>query len=297
MHTLIACLLENRRLIRFSVARRKFGVSLGLGLGMGWLSGCALDIRKPQPSSSSLAHHLLHAGAIDVLLLGEQHNAPEHQQQHQQVIEAWSQAQRLGAVVLEMADAGHDTTSLAPDASPADVQSRLAWKDNAWPWSVYQPAIMSAVAHGVPVIGGNLPRERHREVMRDAAWDSRVSPQARQALEEAVREGHCDLLPASQLRPMTRIQIARDASIAQTVLTALPPKQTVIVLCGAQHAHRRLGIPVHLPNHTRLHSVRLSTNNTSPSNPAEYDTVWTTAPLPQKDHCADLRSLQKNQTP
>lgn len=262
------------------------------GLGLGALQACTLS--RPASAPARLVQHLrdLHEVSreepMDALLLGEQHDAPEHQALHQAVIEAWCLAHDVSAVVLEMADAGQDTRGLSPQASAAQVQARLAWSDSAWPWAAYGPAVMTAVAHGVPVIGGNLPRQRHREVMRDAAWDARVSPQARQALEDAVREGHCHLLPESQLRPMTRIQIARDARMADTLVAAHQnDPRTVILLCGVQHAHRQQGVRAHLPTSLRCHSVALTTGKDDAS--AAYDTVWHTAPVPEQDHCAHLK--------
>lgn len=288
MHTPPVSPLLAREAAAFMPTRRQtLGWSLGLGLGL--LQACAA--RRPWPSNA-LAQHLRQFEPIDVLLLGEQHDAPEHHALHQAVIAAWHSAQGVSAVVLEMADAGHDTRGLPPTASPAEVQARLAWSDQAWPWAAYGPAVMSAVAQGVVVMGGNLPRTRHREVMRDAAWDARVSPEVRQALETAVREGHCHLLPATQWPTMTRIQIARDVSMAHTVLQAHQAKRTVVMLCGLAHAHKQQGIPAHLPSTLRCHSVRLSADAYNGS--GAYDTVWRTAPVAEKDHCAALeKQFQK----
>lgn len=257
--------------------------------------------------------HLRRFPAIDVLLLGEQHDAPEHQALHQTVVAAWGQTQDLRALVLEMAEAGRDTHGLPPDSDETLVQARLAWSETAWPWAVYGPMVMTAVAQGIPVLGGNLPHQRHREVMQDAAWDARVSAQTRQALEEAVDEGHCKLLPSAQLRPMTRIQIARDVSLAQTIAHAMTlapskkaapqrPPRTVLVVCGHQHAHKQHGIPAHLSSTLSVHSVRLSPDVVTPTSglarpvtvvdaafDLAFDTVWPTQALPPKDYCATLR--------
>lgn len=292
--------------------------SLGLGLGVGLFQGCSRDALlvgddevglgvSPSPPLS-LVQHLRRFPAIDVLLLGEQHDAPEHQALHQTVLAAWGQTQDLRALVLEMAEMGRDTHGMSSHSGEALVQARLAWSEAAWPWAVYGPMVMTAVAQGIPVLGGNLPRQRHREVMQDAAWDARVSAQTRQALEVAVDEGHCKLLPSAQLRPMTRIQIARDASLAQTITHAMTlapspeaserPPRTVLVVCGHQHAHKQHGIPAHLSSTLAVHSVRLSPNvvvtpTSGLARPvavvdAAFDTVWPTQALPPKDYCATL---------
>jgi uncharacterized iron-regulated protein len=235
----------------------------------------------------------LHAlGRPDVLLLGEQHDAPDHQRQHLAAVQMLASVGELGAVVLEMADAGHDTRGLPADASPAQVQQALAWRDSAWPWADYGPAIMAAVQARVPVFGGNLPRQRNAAVMKEPAWDTRVPPNVLATQQEAVREGHCNLLAPGQAGPMTRIQIARDVQLAQTASTAHTAQaasmrgQTVLLLSGSQHAHRQLGVPLHLPPGLRVKTVRLATDGLRPDDETGFDAVWTTPPLPPRDHCA-----------
>jgi uncharacterized iron-regulated protein len=92
---------------------------------------------------------------------------------------------------------------------------------------------------------------------------------------------------------MTRIQIARDVSMADTIVTAHQHDQrTVILLCGLQHAHQRQGVPAHLPTSLRCHSVRLTADGYEASE--AYHTVWRTTATPEKDHCAELeKQLQK----
>ena len=114
----------------------------------------------------------------DALLLGEQHDAPGHHLLERQVV-AWLAARgQLAALALEMAEQGHGTAGLPPDASQAQVRAALAWNDDAWPWRDYGPAIMAAVRAGVPVLGANLPAARLREAMRDTALDTRLPPPA-----------------------------------------------------------------------------------------------------------------------
>lgn len=239
-------------------------------------------------ATAPLGNRLSLMGSPDVLLLGEQHDAPEHQQLQHAVVQALAQRHALAAVVLEMADTGQGTGHLPPDASPTLVQQALAWRQNAWPWETYGPAIMAAVRAGVPVLGGNLPRSRHAEVMRDARWDARVPPDVLARQQAAVIDGHCGLLPASQTGPMTRIQLARDVHMAQALVSAAVPGQTVLLLTGSQHAHRQLGVPLHLPGHLGVTSVRLDASGSRPDDGQAFDAVWPTAPLAPKDHCAEL---------
>lgn len=236
-----------------------------------------------------VAQRLRALGTPDVLMLGEQHDAPDHQRQHLATVQTLANLGELGAVVLEMADAGHDTRSLPANATPAQVQQALAWRDNAWPWAHYGPTVMAAVAAGVPVIGGNLPRQRNAAVMKEMEWDTRVNATVLSQQRDAVREGHCNLLPPGQIGPMTRIQLARDASLAATVQAATSRGTTVLLLAGSQHAHKGVGVPVYLPRSVKLKSVRLSAGDPRPDDAGAFDAVWITPPVPPKDHCAQLK--------
>ncbi|HKB53262.1 MAG TPA: ChaN family lipoprotein [Ramlibacter sp.] len=208
----------------------------------------------------------------DLLLLGEQHDAPQHQVMHRKVIEELVRRGTLGAVVLEMAERGHSTAGLPRDASEAQVRQALGWDESGWPWTPYRPAVMAAVAGGVPVIGGNLPRTQMHAAMANAQLDRMLPGPALKAQQQAVRAGHCGLLPERQITPMTRIQIARDESMAQTLQDALVPGKTVVLLAGGGHVDARVGIPLHLRAGLRVQS-----------------TQWPAEPS-KKDYCAELEA-------
>ena len=155
--------------------------------------------------------------APDILMLGEQHDAADHQVMHSRVVKALSARGTLAAVVLEMAERGRSTAGLPAGASETEVRQALLWDERGWPWAPYRPAVMAAVAAGVPVLGGNLPRPQLREAMADAQLDAMLPGPALKAQQQAIRQGHCDMLPESQIAPMTRVQIARDRALAQTL--------------------------------------------------------------------------------
>lgn len=229
----------------------------------------------------------------DVLLLGERHDAPDHQRLQREVVLWLAERGQLAALVMEMAERGHSTSGLPRNASEAQAQAALQWNDAAWPWRTYGPVVMAAVASGVPVHGGNLPRARMREAMAQTRWDQHLPPAALQWQYEALREGHCGLLPESQIIPMARIQIARDASMAQAVQEALRPHQTVVLVAGGGHVLRTVGVPTHWPVNLRskvllaqVHQAQSAIKNEA--NP-DIDLVIKTPELPEQDVCAPLR--------
>ena len=230
----------------------------------------------------------------DVLLLGEQHDATAHQQIHGQVIALLAQRGLLGAVALEMADTGATTAALHPSSTELQVQSALKWNDRGWPWKAYGPAVMTAVRAGVPVIGANLPREAMRNVMGDAKLDNQLPGPALKAQQQLIRTGHCDVLPESQITPMTRVQIAKDISMASNIAKVALPGKVVVLLAGSGHVDRQLGVPQHLASTVNTKAVRLRAGDAAPGDSAEsFDAVWVTPALPDKDYCAEFKEQMK----
>lgn len=228
-----------------------------------------------------------------VLLLGEQHDAPEHQALQREVVQTLARRNQLGALVMEMVEQGRSTQGLASDADEARVRDALGWTEqHGWSWPVYGPVVMAAVRSGAPVIGGNLPRAQMRNAMGNQRLDQSVSESVLQRQRDGIRESHCELLPASQIAPMTRIQLARDQTLAQTAVQAVIPGKTVVLVAGNGHVRPDLGVPLHLPPNTPFKAVMAQAG--TEASPLPADTVWHTPALPPRDHCAELKQqLQK----
>lgn len=227
----------------------------------------------------------------DALLLGEQHDAPAHQRIHRDVIEQLAARGILAGVVIEMAEAGHGTGGLARDASEQQVRAALHWSDASWPWPAYAPAVMAAVRAGVPVSGADLSRSQLRDAMANRSFDTQLPGPALKAQQQLVRLGHCGLLPESQITPMTRAQIARDIAMAQTVQSLAEPGRVVLLLAGAAHVDRQLGVPLHLPAQLQVRVVRLQADGGGEDAASgAADATWHTAPAPARDYCATLKA-------
>ena len=276
--------------------RRPLLPAAALSLALLGAAGCA----TPAPLGADGQARLATLLPADALLLGEQHDAPAHQQLQRQAVQWLAARGELAALALEMAEQGRSTAGLPRDASEADVQHALAWRDAGWPWQTYRLVVMAAVRAGVPVLGANLPAARQREAMRDAALDARLPPAALAEQQQRVRDGHCGLLPESQIGPMTRVQIARDIAMADTVRAARQPGRTVLLVAGNGHVHRALGVPLHLPPDltTKVLSAQSGqaqaaidseVTDTLPAHTSGADLLWPTPPVPPRDYCAELR--------
>lgn len=218
-------------------------------------------------------------GPVPALLLGEQHDAPEHQQLHRQVVEQLADRGLLAAVVLEMAQGGRSTHGLARDASEAQVREALRWNNEAWPWAQYGPAVMAAVRAGAPVFGSNLDAAQMKAAMADAQLDALLPESALRVQRDAIRVGHCNMLPEAHVGSMVRVQIARDQAMARTITAAAMQGKTVVLLAGSGHVDKAFGVPVHLAPRLRTESVQLPPVDTG------------------KDYCADFRKSRENKPP
>jgi uncharacterized iron-regulated protein len=273
--------------------------ALLLGAALSWAASLARASDEWTPRLDALL-------PTRALLLGEQHDASEHQRIARALVQTLADRSALAAVVLEMLPAGSSSAQLPRDSTEAAVQRALGWNEGAWPWAAYGPVVMAAVQAGVPVLGGNLPDQQMRAQMARSELDGRLAPAALAEQQQLMRQGHCGLLPESQIVPMARIQIARDLSLAATLEAAMRqagPQQLVLMLSGSVHADKRLGVPAHLPPELAVRSVRLLAGGPSgqagqgSQNEGLFDAHWPTAPAPPTDHCAALREHFRQRPP
>ncbi len=249
-----------------------------------------------------MAERLAALQPFDVLLLGEQHDAPAHQELEREAVQTLAARGQLAAVALEMLPSGATTVAVPAHASQAQVQAAVQWNEAGWPWATYGPVVMAAVRAGIPVLGANLQKAEMQAVMRNNMLDGALPGPALKAQQQAIRLGHCGMLPESQVQPMTRVQIARDQRMAQ-VLSELAQRassgQAVLLIAGAGHVDLSLGVPQHLPVHLKVKvAVALADTaqaaidfaaNEATHKPAA-DALWATAARPAKDYCAGFKA-------
>ncbi|EPD44104.1 MULTISPECIES: ChaN family lipoprotein [Delftia] len=259
-----------------------------------WLAAALAGCASSSTPARDWTQQLQRWSDAPLVLLGEQHDAAAHQAWQQATVQQLATQERLAALVIEMAPRTGSTASLARDASEDAVQQALQWQDAAWPWPRYRGVVMAAVRAGVPVLGGNLPRADMKQAMRNQNLDTHLPPEAWQRQLDAIREGHCGLLPDTQLAPMARIQLARDASMAEVAKAAIRPGKTVVLVAGRGHVLRGVGIPTWLPESAAAKVAVAQAGETSVAHESDVDWLQKTDALPAKDHCAELREKFRN---
>jgi uncharacterized iron-regulated protein len=125
-----------------------------------------------------------------------------------------------------------------------------------WNWTFYKPLVEIALRHGMAIHAGNLSREAAAPIARrgmaalepatiaalrlDLGWN-----EAREhALREIIAQGHCGALPQAAIASMTIAQRARDATLAQALLSV--DRERALLIAGNGHVRRDLAVPVYL---------------------------------------------------
>ena len=237
-----------------------------------------------------------------VIALGEQHDQVAHHQWEAQTVKLLAAQQRLSALVIEMAPAGGSTAGLAKTATDEEAQQALLWQSGGagggWPWKDYGPMVMNAVRAGVPVLGGNLPRAQMKQNMGEARYDSHLPAAGWQLQLDAIKEGHCGLLPESQFEPMARIQLARDESMTKVTAAAVQqqsqPGQAVMLVAGRGHVRSDIGVPTWLPANFKQKMAIAQSDKAQSAINIKADKLLTLPGSPSEDQCAKLRKQWSN---
>ncbi|HEX6211504.1 MAG TPA: ChaN family lipoprotein [Methylomirabilota bacterium] len=259
------------------------------------------------------------AGARYVLL-GERHDNPDHHRAQAAILRGLLEAGRRPAVVFEMFtldDAPVIARHLA--AAPRDARGladAVNWRQSGWPdWSHYEPIAQAALDAGLPIVAANLPPATARALARGQRaalpdglaeryhLDRPLPGDAQAALTEEIHRAHCGHLPVERLDGMVLAQRARDAMLADRMLTA--GGDGAVLIAGAGHVRTDLGVPLYLRARAPDASVaavgplEVEDARTEPAHYAAdfggrlpFDWVWFTPRLDRGDPCAHFRRPQ-----
>ena len=230
------------------------------------------------------------------LLVGEQHDNPDHHALQLWLLRELAARRAQGSLLLEMLTPGQQERVAQVQAqsragnAPRDLIGALAWQPG-WDWSLYGPLVSEVLRQPYPLLAANLERS---EIM--AIYQQRptlpsgmaTTPAVQDALFADIRESHCGLLPESQLPAMLAVQQQRDRRMAERLLAAPQP---AVLLAGAFHARKDLGVPLHLADlgAGQGNAVLVLAEVGKEVAPGSADYVWYTAAMPVQDHCAKLR--------
>jgi uncharacterized iron-regulated protein len=257
------------------------------------------------------------------VLLGEKHDNPDHHVLQARMIRALTAAGRRPAVAFEVFtpyQAGALALYLAAHPhEAAGIGEAVNWKVSGWPaWAIYEPIAQAALDAGLPLVSANLDDERARAVGRQGmavlvnafvqrhGLDQAPSKEVREAMAEDIRDSHCGHAPEDRVGAMIGVQRARDAQMAEALLTA-PGNDGAVLIAGDGHARNDYGVPAYVrridpaARTVSVAFVEVDAKRTDVESSAErfggrlpFDYVWFTPAVDDEDPCEKFRkSLER----
>jgi uncharacterized iron-regulated protein len=189
------------------------------------------------------------------VLLGEQHDHPDHHRLEAWVIGELAHGGRRPAVFLEMLPIDRRPelerfwrggSREVPDFYDAVGWEKLGWGSRA----LWEPLFETLLAANLRPRAADLARQAgapHPSAGRRLPEGHRLPEHQRAALAETIHEAHCGVLDAEGVDRMVRFQRARDAQLAQALTEHNAPQR--ILVAGAGHVRRDRGVPYQLREH------------------------------------------------
>jgi uncharacterized iron-regulated protein len=257
------------------------------------------------------------------VLLGEKHDNPDHHHLQAALVRALAAGGRRPAVAFEMLDTAQ-AAALARHlaASPRDAAGlgeAVGWRESGWPpWSAYEPIAHAALEAGLPIIAANLPAavisavaRGHRAALPASlvaayALDRPLPGDTQTAMAAEIRDAHCGHANPAMVANMINAQRARDALMADALLTAAA--DGAILIAGTGHVRNDWGAPMYIRGrdpHATIATVVFMEVQPSATEPEDYaarfsatslpfDYVWFTPRMDDDDPCdAFRRSLER----
>ncbi len=226
----------------------------GVLLGAVAAIACASWIAPAQADPIDTPADLLELlDGVDVVILGEVHDNPQHHDFQAAVMDGLTPS----SVVFEMVTAD-EAALVTPDlAGNAEaLANALVWAESGWPdFAMYFP--LFAQAAQTAVFGAEVPRDTARDAFAEGAaavfdgdaarfgLTAALAPEEQAARELEQQEAHCNALPEDILPGFVEAQRLRDAALAEAALSALESHGApVVIITGNGHARTDWGVPV-----------------------------------------------------
>ncbi|MDX1667837.1 MAG: ChaN family lipoprotein [Limnobacter sp.] len=183
-----------------------------------------------------------------------------------------------------------------------------AIEKSGWSVQYYKPWVDLALENNWQVLPGNVSKADIGAVMSSSVsasfneqavefnlQDAENLPEAyRQALVQAMVDGHCGLIDKQTAWKMGQIQVARDLWLASQIQGALATSQRVIVLAGNGHINKDIGIPFWLARiHQDDYKAVAFTEGSSREPSSAYDQVFSVPVADRQDPCEALKKRFK----
>lgn len=236
------------------------------------------------------------------LLLGEQHDHPDHHQLQLWVLRQLAAEQRLGAVAMEMLNTEQQAPldaqlTLGAQSTPA----ALNWPERGWPFANYQAQVQFALDHAGRVVAADLSDSEKTALRQNTGSVTEYAAEHTGYLAELIVKSHCGMFTAERAKPAARMQIARDQQMAKQMLANTQNDKVNVLIAGAQHVRKDIGVPLWLGELPALSILMVSVAEST--DPTDYlpkalaadspasaiaDLIWFVPAIPAVDYCAQL---------
>jgi uncharacterized iron-regulated protein len=261
----------------------------------------------------------------DFVALGEVHDNPDHHLLQARLLRAILAAGRRPALAFEMLTADQqpevDAAVARAPRDPDALAKAVGWRESRWPdFRYYRPIFEAGLEAGLPIVAANLTRAQVRQIVAKGregldeglrvrlAREEPIPEAALAALRAEMSESHCGELPEKMLDPLVLAQRARDARMAERLVSAGATRGAVLVT-GAGHARTDRGVPALVAKDEPVKKVvavafvEVQAGDLDPASylreaggPAPYDFLVFTPGAKREDMCAEMRAhVEKKQ--
>lgn len=240
---------------------------------------------------------------VDILLLGERHDNPEHHRHQVWFLQQLARVHDRVSVAFEMIDQQQGKLLRQQEFDSADeLIDLLDQYPNGWEYSTYYRELFATtIDNGFTIQAANMNRRHLREILRndkpvDPAYRHRLAhapwSNAQQAsLTREIKESHCNMLDKNMIGMMVRAQRLRDALMAETITESEQPVK--VLIAGNGHVRKDRGVPVYLDQDAEILSVGFIEVDPRRLNVEDYalpfDIAWFTSPVEREDPCESFR--------
>ena len=208
-----------------------------------------------------------------LLLLGEQHDNPDHHRLQAELLREAVAIGRRPALVLEMVEPGVGEKALAACRSAPGhgcttrvLRRELDWDSGGWPdWQLYRPVFRVAIERDLVLAGAGVRRGEARALVGEV--ERLLDARSAAELRTEIIESHCGYAPEHAVDAMVLVQQARDARMADT-LAAWAGRDSAlrdgtvsdgaVLLAGLGHTRLDRGVAWHLDDAERAGLVAVA---------------------------------------
>jgi len=275
-----------------------------------------------QPASGRFVDEATLVAAVtgsDFVALGEVHDNPDHHLLQARLLRALIAAGRRPALAFEMLTTDQQpAVDAALSGAPRDPDAlgkAVNWSQSRWPdFKYYRPLFAAGLDAGLPIVAANLPRKQMSEIVSKGregldeglrislAREEPLSDATVSSLRDEMKESHCGALPDGMVDPMVLGQRARDARMAERMVS-VGAERGAVLITGSGHARTDRAVPALVAKDAPGRKVvsvaflEAQSGEDDPATyrdegekgPAPYDFLVFTPGITRRDPCEGLR--------